>query len=102
MKITFWFFMVNGFLCHVINRDDIAKLTLKAAWAPAIAILGPRQCGKTFLAKEILKTLNSSSNYFNYDSQEDKKRILAQQWSEEKFIALDEIHKYPKWKTFVK
>ncbi len=63
---------------------------------------GPRQCGKTFLAKEILKTLNSSSNYFNYDSPDDKKRILSQQWSEEKFIALDEIHKYPKWKTFVK
>jgi predicted AAA+ superfamily ATPase len=67
-----------------------------------VFIGGPRQYGKTFLAKEILKTLNSSSNYFNYDSQEDKKRILAQQWSEEKFIALDEIHKYPKWKTFVK
>jgi uncharacterized protein len=67
-----------------------------------VFIGGPRQCGKTFLAKEILKTLNSENNYFNYDSPEDKKRILAQQWSEEKYIALDEIHKFPKWKTFVK
>ncbi len=67
-----------------------------------VFIGGPRQCGKTFLAKEILKTLNSKSNYFNYDSPDDKKRILAQQWSEEKYIALDEIHKFPKWKTFVK
>jgi predicted AAA+ superfamily ATPase len=61
-----------------------------------VFIGGPRQSGKTFLAKEILKTLNSKSNYFNYDSPEDKKRILAQQWSQEKYIALDEVHKFPK------
>jgi uncharacterized protein len=67
-----------------------------------VFIGGPRQCGKTFLAKEILKTSNSTRNYFNYDYPDDKKRILAQQWSEEKYIALDEIHKFPKWKTFVK
>jgi hypothetical protein len=80
----------------------ITKPILEDLKQKMVFIGGPRQSGKTFLAKEILKTLNSSSNYFNYDSQEDKKRILAQQWSEEKFIALDEIHKYPKWKTFVK
>lgn len=67
-----------------------------------VFIGGPRQCGKTFLAKEILKKLGSTHNYFNYDFPEDKKRILAQMWGEEKYIALDEIHKFPKWKTFVK
>ncbi len=80
----------------------ITKPILEDLKKKMVFIGGPRQCGKTFLAKEILKTLNSSSNYFNYDSPDDKKRILAQQWSEEKYIALDEIHKFPKWKTFVK
>jgi predicted AAA+ superfamily ATPase len=80
----------------------ITKPILEDLKQKMVFIGGPRQCGKTFLAKEILKTLNSSSNYFNYDSPDDKKRILSQQWSEEKFIALDEIHKYPKWKNFVK
>ncbi|NBU97283.1 MAG: ATP-binding protein [Spirochaetia bacterium] len=80
----------------------ITKTILEDLKQKMVFIGGPRQCGKTFLAKEILKTLNSSSNYFNYDSPDDKKRILAQQWSAEKFIALDEIHKYPKWKTFIK
>jgi uncharacterized protein len=62
---------------------------------------GPRQCGKTHFAKEVLK-IYQSKNYFNWDSPDDKKIILAQKWSKEKLIVLDEIHKYPKWKNFVK
>lgn len=63
---------------------------------------GPRQCGKTHLAKELLKHFKSLNNYFNWDSSEDKKNILMKKWGKEKLIALDEIHKYPKWKNFVK
>ncbi len=63
---------------------------------------GPRQCGKTYLAKELLKSFHSEKNYFNWDSADDRKIVLAQKWGNEKLIALDEIHKYPKWKNFVK
>ncbi len=67
-----------------------------------VFIGGPRQCGKTYLAKSLLKRLQSEKNYFNWDSGEDRKIILSKKWGLEKFIALDEIHKYPKWKNFVK
>ena len=67
-----------------------------------VFIGGPRQCGKTHLAKELLKHFKSQKNYFNWDSAEDKKIILAKKWGAENLIALDEIHKYPKWKNFVK
>lgn len=67
-----------------------------------VFIGGPRQCGKTFLAKEVLKSFHSEKNYFNWDSPDDRKIILAQKWGKERLIALDEIHKYPKWKNFVK
>lgn len=67
-----------------------------------VFIGGPRQCGKTHLAKELLKSFNSEENYFNWDSAEDKKIILKTEWGPGKLIALDEIHKYPKWKNFVK
>ena len=63
---------------------------------------GPRQCGKTYLAKEVLKSFHSDNNYFNWDSPDDRKIILGQKWGKERLIALDEIHKYPKWKNFVK
>ncbi len=67
-----------------------------------VFIAGPRQCGKTYLAREILKYYNSEKNYFNWDSANHRKIILSEKWSPEKLIVLDEIHKYPKWKNFVK
>jgi hypothetical protein len=67
-----------------------------------VFIGGPRQCGKTHLAKGLLKFFKAQKNYFNWDSSEDKKIILNKNWGPDKLIALDEIHKYPKWKNFVK
>lgn len=77
------------------------ELILKDLKKKMVFLGGPRQCGKTHLAKEVLKS-SQSNNYFNWDSPDDRKIILAQKWSKERLIALDEIHKYPKWKNFVK
>lgn len=67
-----------------------------------VFIGGPRQCGKTHLAKALLKKFKSEKNYYNWDSSEDRKIILSNQWNPQRLVVLDEIHKYPKWKTFVK
>src|SRR3989338_3657298 len=62
---------------------------------------GPRQVGKTYLAKGILK--NQKGHYFNWDFDSDKKLILELRWHDsEQLIVLDEIHKYPRWKNWVK
>jgi uncharacterized protein len=62
---------------------------------------GPRQVGKTTLVKDLL--VEQPGIYFNWDRLQDKKRVLAEDWvSENQLIALDEIHKYPKWKNLVK
>lgn len=67
-----------------------------------VFISGPRQCGKTTLAKHILKQYQPSL-YLNWDDVDDKKTILQRGWSEDsKLIALDEIHKYPRWKNWLK
>jgi hypothetical protein len=80
----------------------IFKPILEDLKSKMVFIGGPRQCGKTYLAKEALKSFHSEKNYFNWDSTDDRKMILAQKWGHEKLIALDEIHKYPKWKNFLK
>ena len=67
--------MVNCFICVVINRDEIAKLTLKAGWAPAIAILGPRQCGKTTLAKAFGALQSNGFIYLDLESPTDKAKL---------------------------
>ncbi len=70
---------------------------------------GPRQCGKTTLAKDILKTslkTNSTSeklNYLNFDNPDDRIDILKNKWmGGDRLIVLDEFHKYSKWKSWMK
>jgi uncharacterized protein len=66
-----------------------------------VFLTGPRQSGKTTLAKDLLKKVVGS--YFNWDDPDHRKKILTRDWvDEEKLIVFDEIHKYSRWKNFVK
>lgn len=67
-----------------------------------VFIIGPRQVGKTWLAKEIVKDYNNSV-YLNYDRFEDRQIIKKEQWLQNtKLLALDELHKMPNWKNYLK
>ena len=67
-----------------------------------VFLSGPRQVGKTWLAKEVAKRFNSPL-YLNYDSYEDREVITQKQWSKNTdLLILDEIHKMPNWKIFLK
>lgn len=64
-----------------------------------VLVSGPRQVGKTTLSK----SLNADFEYLNFDSSEDRKTILGQTWSRDKdLIIFDELHKKPKWKSWIK
>ncbi len=67
-----------------------------------VLIAGPRQAGKTTLAKELAKEFKSFV-YLNYDHLGDRKIILNEGWLPSvELIMLDEIHKMPKWKNYLK
>ena len=67
-----------------------------------VLLSGPRQAGKTTLSKMIAKE-HKSSVYLTYDRLEDRKIILNEGWLEStELIILDEIHKMPKWKNYLK
>lgn len=67
-----------------------------------VFIGGPRQCGKTTLVQQLLSE-RKKTLYLNWDSEEDRRYILKKQWTDDhQLIAFDELHKYPKWKNWLK
>lgn len=65
-----------------------------------VFLAGPRQVGKTYLSKEILK--KREGRYYNWDLAEDRQQILSKGFLHDRFVVLDELHKYPRWKNFIK
>ncbi len=79
-----------------INKDVSQKM---------VFISGPRQCGKTTLAKKIIENFESSEiqAYMNWDFGEDRENILKEQFpAGSGILVLDEIHKYSRWRQVVK
>jgi predicted AAA+ superfamily ATPase len=60
---------------------------------------GPRQSGKTTLAKSLYKNYE----YFNYDNDEDRLALSQKHWRRDvDCVLFDELHKMPEWKRWVK
>lgn len=67
-----------------------------------VFIGGPRQVGKTTLSKKLGKEYESSQ-YFNWDNGADRRAIKNHQWrNETQLIIFDELHKFSRWKNWIK
>lgn len=76
-----------------VKADLQKKITL---------IVGPRQAGKTWLSKSIGQTIESTV-YLNYDQAAHRKIIKNQSWlPTTQLLILDELHKLPDWKNYIK
>jgi len=66
-----------------------------------VLITGPRQVGKTYLAKDIM-TAFQKPQYLNFDALDDAKIIQERQWALNAYLLVfDEIHKMKSWKKFL-
>jgi hypothetical protein len=90
--------------CISVIREIIEKFNKMAF------VSGPRQVGKTTLAKRYQEHFGQSF-YFNWDSPLHQKKLLTDPLFFEKenrdpgkpfLVVFDEIHKYARWKNFLK
>lgn len=67
-----------------------------------VFISGPRQAGKTTLAKALTGRFSKPS-YINYDSDKDRALFREESWPRDiDLLILDEVHKYKNWKNKIK
>ena len=67
-----------------------------------VFITGPRQVGKTYLAKQVMEKF-VSPQYLNFDNINDLKIIKDMSWANNTdLLVFDEIHKMKNWKSYIK
>jgi len=82
--------VIERYLQKQVERDLRNKM---------VFVAGPRQVGKTTLAK---KLLSGEEGYLNWDVPEDRDAILRRELPPVDFYAFDEIHKYRSWRGYLK
>jgi hypothetical protein len=70
--------------------------------AKMVFVAGPRQVGKTTLARQVLKAADAGI-YLNWDNRDDRREVRAARWPDgEALVVLDELHKWRPWKGWIK
>jgi predicted AAA+ superfamily ATPase len=64
-----------------------------------VFVCGPRQVGKTTLAKSLR---GAATGYLSWDVAQDRERILRRELPPGKLWIFDEVHKYRSWRGFLK
>jgi hypothetical protein len=80
----------HRYLAEQIERDLQKKM---------VFVAGPRQVGKTTLARSLE---GAEKGYLNWDVPEHRERILKRQLPVSSLWVFDEIHKYRLWRNYLK
>jgi predicted AAA+ superfamily ATPase len=84
-----------------MNRIQKSKI-LQDLEKKIVLLVGPRQAGKTWLAKDIAAEFERAV-YLNYDQVQDREIMQAQSWlPTTDLLILDELHKMDGWKNYLK
>ena len=81
------------------NRFILPSLLDALSYSPAVALLGPRQVGKTTLAFEVGKHIVKPTLYLDLESEQDRSKLANAELyladHQDKLVILDEVHRAP-------
>ena len=81
----------------MIQRRTATEVREALRWQPAVALLGPRQVGKTTLAQQIGREADAA--YFDLEDPDDREKLRQARTlfdhHEGRLVILDEIHRLP-------
>ncbi len=87
----------------MVKSRSLTKKIIEDLKNKMVFVGGPRQVGKTTLAKDLVSKGFPSKNYFNWDFKPDREKIMGYEFLGEKSLLIfDEIHKYRNWKNLIK
>ena len=86
-------------LARALSAQVVADLTTKM-----VLLSGPRQAGKTTLARAILTRQHraSAARYLDWDDDEARTRVLTRGFPHDGLVVFDELHKYSRWRNYLK
>lgn len=83
----------------MLSRDAISQLAAALKRSPAVALLGPRQVGKTTLAKQLAQTSSRKFVYLDLQDERDRARLADPnvffKTHQDTLIVLDEVQYAP-------
>ncbi len=92
-----------GVNLDMIKKRYLTEFVVEDLAEKMVFIGGPRQVGKSTIARDLIAKQFHQSGYYNWDSKSDRRKIMQSNWpGNADLIIFDEIHKYKKWKSFVK
>ena len=87
----------SSIITHMIKRLLYSSLADAVVDLPAVALLGPRQVGKTTLALEVSQSHNAL--YLDLESEQDRAKLAQPELylsdHQDKLVILDEVHRAP-------
>lgn len=81
---------MKRYVVENIKKDLLKKM---------VFLSGPRQVGKTTLG---LSLLSEKGGYMNWDTDEGRVAILDKEFAETDLLVFDELHKFRKWRNYLK
>jgi len=83
----------------MITRDITNQLLKSLTFFPAVGLVGPRQVGKTTLAKQLQQKIQKPSLYLDLELDSDRFRLSRAEWFLEqhldKCVIIDEVQRMP-------